>query len=256
MQEDSRTVEPSAGYQVFMLVLSLFALGQLGVQATLPLKPSTRAILGYADLVVCVIFFVDFLVTLARSPDRFRYMRTWGWIDLLSSIPTIDIARWGRFARVLQIFRVLRALRAARTLSLLILKNRGENTFLAVSLFALLSLVSCSIAVLYFETDPSSNIKTAEDAAWWAVTTMTTVGYGDLVPVTTEGRAVAVLLMAAGVGLFGTLSGILALWLLGPSRTAEAEKLETLAREIAALRAAIETGHGIKAIEEETKRDV
>lgn len=256
MEEDSRTVEPSPGYQLFMLVLCLFALGQLGVQAVFRLEPNTRAILEYADLMVCIIFFIDFLVTLARSPDRFRYFRTWGWIDLLSSIPTIDLARWGRFARVLQIFRVLRALRAARTLSVLILKHRAENTFLAVSLVALLILVSCSIAVLYFETDPASNIKTAEDAAWWAVTTMTTVGYGDRVPVTTEGRAVAILLMAAGVGLFGTLSGILAAWLLGPSRAVEAEKLENLAREIAALRAAIETGSRGPAKEEEPKGDV
>ncbi len=240
MKEASRIVEPSPGYQLFMLVLCLYALGQLGVQAAFRLEPETQAVIQYADLLVCLIFFIDFLINLARSPDRLRYLRTWGWIDLLSAIPTIDIARFGRLARVLRIFRVLRGLRAARALSALILKHRAENTFLAVSLAALLVLVFCSIAVLYFETDPASNIKTAEDAVWWAVTTMTTVGYGDRFPVTTEGRTVAVLLMATGVGLAGTLSGFLAAWLIGSGQTAEADKLESLRIEIAALRNAIE----------------
>lgn len=256
MREDSRVIEPSAGYQLFMLVLCIFALGQLGVQAVFRLEPATREVIEYADLGVCVIFFVDFLITLARSPDRLRYLRTWGWIDLLSSIPTFDVARWGRLARIMRIFRVLRGLRAARALSALILKHRAENTFLAVSLVALLILVSCSIAVLYFETDPASNIKTAEDAVWWAVTTMTTVGYGDRFPVTTEGRAVAILLMAAGVALFGTLSGFLAAWLIGPGQSAEAERLEALTKEIAALRAAIEGGAKGPDKGEEKKTDV
>ena len=59
MPEDSRGVEPSPSYQLFMLVLCIFALGQLGVQAAFRLEPSTRAIIEYADLVVCIVFFVD-----------------------------------------------------------------------------------------------------------------------------------------------------------------------------------------------------
>lgn len=60
------------------------------------------------------------------------------------------------------------------------------------------------------ETAPESNIKTAEDAIWWAFVTITTVGYGDRFPVTTEGRIIAALLMTAGVGLFGTFTGFIA----------------------------------------------
>jgi voltage-gated potassium channel len=224
------------GYEFFMLVLCFYALAQLGVQAVFQLEPATREVVDYADFMVCVVFLLDFLITLLRSPDRLRYMATWGWVDLLSSIPSIDVVRWGRLARILRVFRVLRGLRATKTLSLLILRRRAENTFLAVSLVALLVLVFCSIAVLHFETDPNSNIKTAEDGLWWAVTTMTTVGYGDRFPVTTEGRMVAVLLMAAGVGLFGTFSGLLAAWLIGPTHAGDAASNESLRLEIAALR--------------------
>jgi voltage-gated potassium channel len=82
---------------------------------------------------------------------------------------------------------------------------------------AILVMVTASVAVLQFETTDSANIKTAEDALWWAMTTMTTVGYGDRFPVTTEGRLVAAVLMCAGVGLFGTLSGLLAAWFVAPA---------------------------------------
>jgi len=55
-----------------------------------------------------------------------------------------------------------------------------------------------------------ANIKTAGDAIWWSVATITTVGYGDVYPVTTEGRTLAMILMISGIGLFGILSGLAA----------------------------------------------
>jgi voltage-gated potassium channel len=76
-------------------------------------------------------------------------------------------------------------------------------------------LIFGSIAILQVEQDPNSNIKTAEDSIWWAFVTITTVGYGDKYPVTTEGRIIAAFLMVAGVGLFGTFTGFIASWFMG-----------------------------------------
>jgi voltage-gated potassium channel len=67
-------------------------------------------------------------------------------------------------------------------------------------------IVSCTIAILQFAANAEGGtIQTPEDAMWWAVSTMTTVGYGDTYPVTAEGRVIAVFLMAAGVGAFGVI---------------------------------------------------
>jgi voltage-gated potassium channel len=104
---------------------------------------------------------------------------------------------------------VLRGLRGAKLPAAVVLRQRAQNTFLAASLVALLLMVFCSIAILHFENVPQSNIKTADDAIWWAFATITTVGYGDR-PIPPEGRFVAAILMCAGVGLFGTFSGFLA----------------------------------------------
>jgi voltage-gated potassium channel len=63
---------------------------------------------------------------------------------------------------------------------------------------------------------PEANIKTASDAIWWGYVTITTVGYGDLYPVTNSGRTVGIFLLTAGVGLFGVLTGYLANAFLAP----------------------------------------
>lgn len=230
----------SPAYQLFMLVLCLYALGALAFQSAMELDPETSDVLDYADYVVCILFLADFVGSFLRAPDRWRYLATRGWLDLLSSIPALDIARWGRAARMARIFRVLRGLRAAKFLANLVLGRRAESTCLAASLVALLLVIFCSIAVLQFETVPGGNIATADDAIWWAVATITTVGYGDHYPVTSEGRFVAGILMCAGVGLFGTFSGFLAAWFLAPEEQSHESEIAALRADIAGLRHTLE----------------
>src|SRR5262245_44393584 len=143
----------SPPYQLFMLILCLFALGGLAAQRMAVLSPETRGVLEYADYLVCALFFVDFVVCLVRAPRPWRYFLSWGWLDLLSSIPTVDVARWGRAARVLRIFRVLRGLRATKIIASLVLKRRAQSSVLAACLVAILLIVFCSVAILHFETE-------------------------------------------------------------------------------------------------------
>jgi voltage-gated potassium channel len=145
---------------------------------------------------------------------------TWGWLDLVSSIPMLGPLRWGRVARIARLLRVLRGVRSARAIGQFLMVRRSESAFLTASLLSVLIIVSGSIAVLQFEAPAGGNIVSGQDALWWAVTTMTTVGYGDRFPITAEGRLVAVVLMAAGVGLFGTLSGLVASWFLAAATKA------------------------------------
>ncbi len=222
----------SAGYELVMLILCLYALATLVMETTVQFEPGTQTILDYMDYVVCALFFLDFTNSFWRAPHRWRYFYTWGWLDLVSSIPAIDVLRWGRAARVVRVFRVFRGMRTTKLLAELVVKRRGENTFLAASLVALLLVVFCSIAALYFEVDAGSNIKTGEDALWWALVTITTVGYGDRYPVTTEGRALAVFLMTAGVGLFSIFSAFLAARFIGNS----ADDSSNTSSELSALR--------------------
>ena len=222
-------------YEFFMLVLCLYAIVALGTNVLFTLDGNTQKIIDYVDVVVCILFFGDFLYTFYRAPNRLRYLYTWGWLDLASSIPMVDFLRFGRVARVMRIFRVLRGVRATKIIAAFILHRRSEGAFLAVALVSFLLVLVSSIAILHFETGKDSNIKTAEDALWWATVTITTVGYGDKYPLTSEGRIIAAMLMTAGVGLFGTFSGFVAAWFLAPMAKQRGNEIERLNREIQTL---------------------
>ena len=86
------------------------------------------------------------------------------------------------------------------------------------------ALPTPAIGILQVEKDPNSNIKTAEDALWWAYVTITTVGYGDKYPVTTEGRLIAVVLMTGGVGLFGTFTAYIASWFVVDNKIKDSDE--------------------------------
>jgi voltage-gated potassium channel len=206
-----------------VLVPSILSLAILGAGVMAPLGPAERRILEVADNVVCVFFLADFLYSRAKAANRWRTLRTRGWLDLLSSIPAVDALRVGRMARVLRIIRVLRGIRAARVLADALMRRRAEGTFLAATLASIILFVLGGVAILHFDTVPGANIRSPEDALWWTVVTLPTVGCGDRYPVTPEGRALAVALMVAGVGLFGTFSGVVASWFLKPSADAASD---------------------------------
>jgi voltage-gated potassium channel len=230
----------SLGYQVFILILSVFAIVMMAFVAVAKVDSSTQTIIDCADAVVCFVFLVDFAATLASAPNKLQYMATWGWLDLLSSLPAVDVARWGRAARLFRILRVLRAMRATRIMASLAIQHRARNAALAGVLLLILVLFSCSIAVLHFEDVEGGNIRTASDAMWWAATTVSTVGYGDFYPVTWEGRLVALLLMVTGVGSFGAIAAALASWFLRPTKAGGQVDVEQLSLEVKQLRELLE----------------
>jgi voltage-gated potassium channel len=230
----------SLGYQVFILILSVVAISMMAFVAVANVAPSTQAIIDCADAVVCVVFLVDFAATLFSSPNKLQYMATWGWLDLLSSLPAVDFARWGRAARLFRILRVLRAMRATRIMASLAIQHRARNAALAGVLLLILVIFSCSIAVLHFEDVDGGNIRSASDAMWWAVTTVSTVGYGDFYPVTWEGRMVAIVLMMTGVGSFGAIAAGLASWFMQPSKAGGRSDVEQLSEEVKQLKELLE----------------
>lgn len=147
----------------------------------------------------------------------------WGWVDLISSIPMVGVLRVGLAVRVFRILRILRGVRSVKQLSAYLLAHRAQGAFASAALISILMIVFGSIAILEFEKGEETNINNAEDALWWSFVTITTVGYGDKYPVTTEGRIVAGVLMIVGVGLFGTFTGFVASWFLNDNENKDIE---------------------------------
>lgn len=196
---------------LLILLLSFYVLIALLVDTIFKLPPETSKLLNYIDNIICAVFLFDFIVRFRKAESKLAFMK-WGWIDLIASIPTFDFMRAGRLLRVIRLIRLIRAFRSTRHIVQHVFKNKIQGTLTSVAIIAVLMLLFSSVAILQFETDPNSNIKTAEDAIWWSYVTITTVGYGDKYPVTTEGRIIAVILMTVGVGLFGTFTAFVSSW--------------------------------------------
>lgn len=196
---------------LLIVILSVYVLIAIIVDMLVPLQPELHHLLMLIDDGICMIFLYDFLTRFFRAENKLRFMR-WGWVDLVSSIPALPFVRYGRLFRLIKLFRILRAFRSIKVLAHYVFKNRATGTFTTVGIITILVVIFSSISVLLVESAPTSNIKTAEDAIWWSLETVTTIGYGDRYPVTTEGRMIGVVLMFVGVGLFGTFTAYVASW--------------------------------------------
>lgn len=173
------------------------------------MDPGIRSFLIVLSWTVWAAFGVDFLIRLGLATERGSYaMRHWYDIALIA----LPLLRPLRLLRLVVLFRILDR-SVGDSLAGKTLVYAGGATSLATGLSA--------VAVLDAERGaPDANIQTFGDALWWAAATVTSVGYGDRFPITTEGRVVAVALMFVGVGLIGTVMAAVANWML--RRTAAA----------------------------------
>jgi voltage-gated potassium channel len=194
---------------ILVFLLTIYVLGALVADTFFDLTPELSKLLTYLDYLICFFFLIEFFYRFYKAEDKLAFMK-WGWIDLLSSIPMLDQLRGGRVLRLIRLFRLFRAFRSTKQLITHIFADKIKGTLSSISIFAFLLIIFSSIAILQVEDAPTSNIKTAEDAVWWTYSTITTVGYGDKYPVTTEGRILAMILMTFGVGLFGTFTAYIA----------------------------------------------
>lgn len=174
-------------------------------------------------------FVVDYVVRLVLARDRLRFVRR----------HVLDLA-----AVALPALRPLLLLRVVAVLERTLEHNLGGRLTVYVTSLTGLAVLVGSLAVLAAEEDQAgSNIHSLSTAVWWAVSTVTTVGYGDHYPVTGQGRMVAALLMLCGIGLIGVVTASLASYIV--DRVSEQDEsveqrthraVEDLVAEVRALR--------------------
>jgi voltage-gated potassium channel len=194
-----------------MLVLSLAIVPLLVTPLVVELSPATETTLFTLDWIIWAVFALEYGIRLYLAPNRWQFIRR-NVVDLaVVLIPFLRPLRMGRS------FRLLRALRATQALLFLTRGARAGRIVLTrhklhyALLVSALAVIGGGLLVVSVEKGAAeANIKSVGEAVWWAVTTVTTVGYGDRFPVTPVGRGVAVVLMVLGIGLFGLLAASLA----------------------------------------------
>ncbi|EGA68528.1 Kef-type K+ transporter NAD-binding component [Vibrio sinaloensis DSM 21326] len=213
------------------LILSFMALFVISGLLFFPLRPETRQVLIGLDFLICSIFILQLSVDLIRSTDRLQFMKR-HWIDFLASLPMIEPLR---YARLFSILRIILVIRSSRSVLKQLLKNKHETTLASILLLMVILLTAGSSIMLFIEgQSPEANIQSGGDAMWWALVTISTVGYGDHYPVTDAGRILAAGLIICGVGLFGMITGLVTSMITSPSKvqTTRSENKERLLLEL------------------------
>ena len=218
-----------------LAIIALIFLAAFAVDVLVQPQGGLDAAINVVQGVSWVIFAADYVVRLALAPNRWR----WFYRHLLDL--AIVLLPLLRPLRLLRLVILIAALQKALGSAI-----RGRVVVYTVSAAVLLVFVA-SLAVLDAERhSPNADIQTYGQALWWSMTTITTVGYGDLYPVTVEGRIIAVLLMIGGISLVGFITATLASWIVQrvaeeetDNRTATAAQIEELHSEVRLLAAEV-----------------
>ncbi|AFM19099.1 Kef-type K+ ransport system, predicted NAD-binding component [Mycolicibacterium chubuense NBB4] len=233
---EQRTEWPLAGAAVIFLVA--YAVGVLDQPAG-----AAAAAVGMVTAVTWALFAMDYVVRLWLAPRRWR----WFYRHLFDlAIVVLPLLRPLRLLRLVTLIAVLQRA-AGRAI-------RGRVVLYTVSGAILLVFVA-SLAVLEAERgQPDAHIVNFADALWWSMTTITTVGYGDMTPVSTTGRVIAVLLMIGGISLVGSITATLASWIVqrvadedNAGRVVTTAHIERLMDEIQQLRGEVQRLQGVPA---------
>ncbi len=170
------------------------------------------------------IFLAEFFVRLLDSESRVKYLRQ-HWIDLATSVPMIGGIRLFRLLRLLRLVKVGSLLRTA-----MLRRNRQDTWFVWPTV--LMFWVASAYALWLFEHGVNPRVSSFGDALYLSFMTASTVGYGDISPITTEGKVTAGLIVFFALGLLGFASSRLTTWWLGTHEDNDMASLNSQLRRI------------------------
>jgi voltage-gated potassium channel len=196
-----------------MAILALAVVPALILEdrGTTPLVRSTARAVNWA---VWLAFAGEFAVRLAIAPEKRALIRR-SWFDLLIIVasPPFLVPESLESTRTLRALRLLRLVRAFAVLGIGLRTGRrllAKQRLTFVASAAVITVGLGAVAVFAVEGGLNRSIQSVGDAFWWSIVTATTVGYGDVSPVTWEGRIIAVVLMLVGIGIIGVFTATVA----------------------------------------------
>lgn len=210
---DSYTQEKTLISNRQNMLVSLVGVFFLLIQLVQFQDPKGVDLVALLDSLVCMTLMADFVYDFYYSHNRRQFLKQ-RWWEPLASIPLIDtgqkLALAVRFIRILRLLRFMKFHNEFRAYY-----NRGnsflkKNKVLDISSLVLLTIMTGSLGFFYAEQGVNPNLHNFSDSLWWALVTVTTIGYGDIFPVTTAGRFIASLMMFIGIGCVSSLTGLIA----------------------------------------------
>lgn len=169
----------------------------------------------WADYIFIIYFSIEYVVRLYKANNKKKFVKE-NIFDLIALIP---FDAFFKVARLMRLVRLIRIIKVSKTL-LEIFKSGGLSN---VFIFTFLIMTWGAISNYILEKGENPNINSLVDSIWWSIVTVSTVGYGDISPVTIGGRIIASILMLVGIGLIGSITGSMAIYFSNIEQTVDPE---------------------------------
>lgn len=233
---ESRSTAAGRVFDAIVQILIVLSLISFSIETLPNLPPSGARILRSIEVATVALFSVEYVLRVAAAKHRLRFVFSfYGLIDLLAILPFylstgIDL-RSVRALRLLRLFRTMKILRYSRAIHRLYraVTLVREEFVLFFSLAALLIFLA-AVGIYHFENEAQPEaFASIFHSLWWSVTTLTTVGYGDVYPVTLGGRIFTFIVLIVGVGIVAVPTGLVSAALSEARRLESEESKEQIA---------------------------
>ena len=203
-------------FSIIIQILILISVVTFSMETIPDLEPETRVMLRYVELFTVIVFTIEYMLRIYVAENKPRFVFSFfGIIDFLAILPFylaigVDLRslRALRFLRLFRIFKLVRYNKAMNQFSRAI-KSSKEQIFLFI--FVTLILVYfAAVGIYYFESEAQpEHFSSIFDSLWWAIITLTTVGYGDVYPITVGGKVFTFVILMIGLGIVAIPTGII-----------------------------------------------
>lgn len=227
--------ESAAGkwFDLALLIAILLSVVSVLIDSLVNVNQEQQRFLFRAEWFFTILFTIEYVARLYCSPYPVRYAKSFfGIIDFVSIIPTyialfISGAQYFlvlRLFRTLRLFRILKLLRYSSEANLLMRSLYQSRRKVFIFLFVVMILVTIFGALMYIVEGPENGFTSIPQSIYWAIVTITTVGYGDISPHTPLGKALAAMIMIFGYSIIAVPTGIVTAELANELRMERSDK--------------------------------
>ena len=203
-------------FSILIQILILISVVTFSMETLPDLEPETRQILRYIEIFTVLIFTVEYLLRIYVSDRKVKFVFSFfGIIDFLAILPFylavgVDL-RSLRALRFLRLFRILKLVRYNKAMNQFsrAIKSAKEQILLFIFI-TLILIYFAAVGIYYFENEAQpEHFSSIFDSLWWAIITLTTVGYGDVYPITVGGKVFTFIILMIGLGIVAIPTGII-----------------------------------------------
>lgn len=212
---NTKSLRQALDYLVlFLIVVSIIT---LSIETLPNLNPATKKKLDILEVVITVFFTIEYVARIAFSQKKSKYIFSFfGILDLIAILPFyLSLGVDLRAVRAFRLFRIFRILKLAKYDVAMARLGKAFSYMrkeISIFLFTTFILLYLSAALVYFFEHPAQpeKFQSIFHSLWWAVCTLTTVGYGDVYPITALGRILTFIILMLGMSIVAVPAGLIA----------------------------------------------